>query len=141
MKISLVKDIMIEEVLFTDVSSSINEVANLMSTKDVGSLVVIEDEKPIGIITERDILKKVVAKGLDPGETKVSEIMHTPLITIDSESSIFQAAELMNINKIRRLPVVKGEKIVGIITVFDIMSHYREVAGWIIETLTPMFQP
>ncbi|MFQ6052184.1 MAG: cyclic nucleotide-binding/CBS domain-containing protein [Candidatus Hydrothermarchaeota archaeon] len=140
-KVSLVKDIMIEEVLFTDVSSSIIEVANLMSTKDVGSLIVTKNEKPVGIITERDILKKVVAKGLDPKETKVSEVMHTPLITIDSESSVFQAAELMNMNKIRRLPAVKDDKIVGIVTVFDIITHYREVAGWIVEALTPLLTP
>ncbi len=127
MVVSCVEDIMTKKVLTTDVSSSVLELTRLMSEKDVGSLIVLEKDNPAGIVTERDILKKVVAKGLDPGKVKAIEIMQKPIVTINLSSSIFEAVEVMNANKIRRLPVVEDGKLRGIITLLDVMKHYREI--------------
>ena len=117
-----VKDFMTKEVVTIQSSKSIQEAAELMSSKEVGDLVVTDGEKPIGIITERDFVRRVVAKR-QPLNAKVSEIMTKPLIVIDQDSSLKEAARIMLNKKIRRLPVIKDNKLIGIITATDFATH------------------
>jgi CBS domain-containing protein len=84
----------------------------------VGCLVILDKEVPIGIVTERDIVRRVVAKKL-PVDTKISEIMSKSLITIDPDASLKEAARVMSSNKIRRLPVLKENRLVGIVVASD----------------------
>ena len=83
---------------------------------------ILDGEVPIGIVTERDIVRRVVAKKL-PLDTKVSEIMSTSLITVDPDASLKEAAKLMSSNKIRRLPVLKQNRLVGIIVAADFVRN------------------
>lgn len=113
-----VKDLMTKEVITIDLRKTVFDAAALMSEKKKGCLVVTDGEVPIGIVTERDFVRRVVAKKL-PLNTEISEIMSKPIITIDSDSSIREAARLMLNGKIRRLPVTKENKLVGIIVISD----------------------
>jgi len=97
--------------------TSITEVARLMAEKDIGSVLVSVEGKEVGMLTERDILKKVVAKGLDPNSVKAGQLQTKPLVTIDENARLEDAADLMAGQKIRRLPVIDKEgEIVGIVT-------------------------
>ena len=119
---SLVKDLMTKDVITIDLNKTIHEAAVLMSEKGIGSLVVTENDIPAGIITERDIVRRVVANKM-PFDTKISDIMSKSLITIDPDSSLREAARLMRDYKIRRLPVTKENKLVGILVSSDFARH------------------
>jgi CBS domain-containing protein len=97
--------------------ASIVEVAEVMTSRDVGSVLVTVQGKETGILTERDLTRKVLAKGLDPKSTIVREVMSSPLLTISQDAQLREAAETMSKMRVRRLPVVdeKG-KVVGIIS-------------------------
>jgi len=118
---STVKGIMTAPVITTDIDSSVQEAARLMTEKRIGSIVVTKEGKPVGIATERDILQRVVAKGLDASTVKMKMIMSQPLITINEEMPILQAIRTMEKNKVRRLLIVKNNKLVGIATQRDLL--------------------
>jgi CBS domain-containing protein len=101
--------------------------AEIMCRDEVGSCIVLQNNLPIGIITEQDINCKVVAKDLRPGSVHVSSIMSTPLITIDADETVGDAAHIMVKHKVRRLPVVEEQKVVGIVTVRDLLSVANEI--------------
>lgn len=118
-----VKEIMTREVCTVKKSSTLLEAAKKMLECGVGSVVVVENGKPIGIVTEKDILYKVVSKNRIPSEVKVEEIMSTPLITIRPTTSLREAADIMRKRGIRRLPVVDNNgNLIGIVTDNDILS-------------------
>lgn len=131
-----VKDIMTKDVISISVDNTVFDAAELMSSNQLGCLVVVDGEAPVGIITERDIVRRVCAKKL-PGETKVSEIMSKSLITIDPDASLKEAARRMSSNKIRRLPVLKQNKLVGIIVASDFVRNLgkKSVSEEILEAM------
>jgi len=101
--------------------ATILEIAKLMEKKGIGSVLVETRNGVNGILTERDILKKIVASGLDPSVEKAKDAMTKMLKTIDSEADVFEASELFSKYNIRRLPVTDPEgKIIGIITIGDV---------------------
>ena len=113
-----VKDLMKKDVVTISLHETILDAATLMSEKRIGCLVVMEDDVPFGIVTERDFIRRALAKKL-PLDVKISEIVSKPLITIDPKSSLKDAARLMLKNKIRRLPVVKDTELIGIVVASD----------------------
>ena len=113
---------MTKDVVTIDPQKSVFEAAELMAQKDTGDLVVCDGEKPVGIITERDFVRRVVAKKM-PLECKVSEIMSTPLWVVYADNSLNEAARKMVARKIRRLPVLEKNALVGIITATDFAKH------------------
>jgi len=117
-----VKDLMTKDVLTIDANKTVIEAAVLMSQSDVGDLVAIENNTPVGIVTERDFVRRVLALGKSTS-TRVSEIMSTPLKVIDPEAPIKEAARRMANKGIRRLVVIKDNKLVGIITATDFARH------------------
>lgn len=117
-----VKDIMSKTVSTVNVNQTIFEAAEVMSSKDISCVVITDGTSPVGLITEKDIVGKVVAKK-KPTETKVSEIMSKNLITVDPDASLKEAARLMSTNKIRRLPVLKQDKLVGIVVASDLVRN------------------
>lgn len=131
-----VKDIMTENVVSIGLDDSVFEAANLMSSSQVGCLVIVNGEEPIGIVTERDIVRRVVAKKL-PLETKISEVMSKSLITINPDASLKKAARVMSSNKIRRLPVLKQNKLVGIVVASDFVRNAgkKSVSEEILEAM------
>jgi CBS domain-containing protein len=117
-----VKDLMTKRVITIDVHRTVFDAAELMSNKGVGCLVIMEGEMPRGIITERDFVRRVVAKKR-PLDTKISEIMSKPLIAISPDASLKEAARTMTNNRIRRLPVLEGNRLVGIIVTSDFVRQ------------------
>jgi CBS domain-containing protein len=117
-----VKDLMTKNVITIDVQKTVFEAADLMRDRGVGDLVVMDGKMPRGIVTERDFVRRVVAKRR-PLDIKVSEIMSKPLITIDSDAPLKEAARKMINNRIRRLPVLKENELVGIIATSDFARH------------------
>jgi signal-transduction protein with cAMP-binding, CBS, and nucleotidyltransferase domain len=105
------------------------DVASLLTKKRIGSLIVIDKEnRPIGMITERDLVERVCLNNLNPSEVLVEDIMSHPLITIMAYDSIDTASRVMLSNKIKRLPVLEAdERIVGIISVTDIAKHLSKI--------------
>jgi len=97
-------------------STHVSEIAKIMVKQNVGAVVVARDDEPLGIVTERDILERVVLANKDLDEVVAQEIMTEPLLTIDSTRSIGEAIGIMRKNNLRRLVVVKGEKLVGLVT-------------------------
>ncbi len=115
-----VADFMVRNVITVSKDETLKEAALKMRNHRVGSLVVVEGEKPIGIVTERDIVYKLVAEG-KPFNSKVEEIMSKDHKTITKDKTLKEAAKIMAAHGIRRLPVVEGEKLIGIITMDDIL--------------------
>jgi predicted transcriptional regulator len=119
---SKVKDIMTKTVITIESNKTVIEAAALMTENNVSNLIVMYKNTPTGIVTERDFVRKVLAKN-KPSTTKISEIMSTPLRVIDPDAPIKEAARRMVRRKIRRLPVIKDNKLVGIITAADFARH------------------
>ena len=117
-----VKDIMTKDVVTVESNKTVFEAAELMSTKELGCLIVVIKAFPVGIITERDIVRRIVAKrsSLD---VKVTEVMTRTLITVEPDTSLREAARVMSTNKIRRLPVLKDNKLVGIVVASDFVRN------------------
>jgi CBS domain-containing protein len=117
-----VKDFMTTNVITIGVNETALYAAKLMHQQDVGDLVVMEGNVPKGIVTERDLVRRVLSLK-KPLDTKVSEIMSDPLITIEDNASLRDAARKMVKYKIRRLPVTKNTVLVGIIVASDFAKH------------------
>jgi CBS domain-containing protein len=107
---------------------SIFMISNLMKKGKVSSIIIKDqNSEPIGIITERDIVRRVISDGKDPKITKTVDIMSKPLITVKDDTHLYDVAKKMVKHKIRRLPVVKtSNTLVGIVTVTDIIKYYHE---------------
>jgi CBS domain-containing protein len=101
--------------------ASVREAARLMREHNIGTLVVVDDGYPVGIITERDLATRVVALDLS-GDTPVEDVMSTQLITVSESTSIENVLDTMQKHGFRRLPVLKDGKLVGILTLRDILS-------------------
>lgn len=116
----LVRDVMKNTVISIDSSMTVQDAAKMMDDASVGAIVVIEKGIAIGIITERDITRRIVANG-KPLTTNVKDAMSYPLIVINPDESVWTAAQLMKTRRIHRLPAVKNNQLVGIITTSDIV--------------------
>jgi CBS domain-containing protein len=97
-------------------STHVFDVAKIMVEQNIGAVVVARDNDPLGIITERDIIERVVLANKNIKEIVAQEIMTAPLLTIDSNRTVEEALSIMHKNHLRRLVVVKGEKLFGIVT-------------------------
>ncbi|MCK4718253.1 MAG: CBS domain-containing protein [Thermoplasmata archaeon] len=105
-----------------DPDISVLDAARLMSDKGVGSILVVQETGALGIVTERDILSKIVATGKRPDEANLASIMTSPLVTVSPNADITVAAKLMVKHNIRRLPVVLEKELVGVVTDSDILG-------------------
>jgi len=132
--IKRVEDYMTKEVVFANLTDSLQSAAAKMAERDIGSIVIVQEGKPIGIVTERDFVRRVAALGKDSRTLTVADIMSTPLVTVGPECDINSAAKIMTDNNIKRLPVVEGERLVGIITSFDIAKVMAEEAHPLLQT-------
>ncbi len=117
----LIKEVMNRNVIAIKPETSVREAAKVMAKYHIGSLIILEEERIAGIITEGDILRKVIVEGKDLDETKVREIMTEKVFMIEPDKTIDDAVKLMTEKKIKKLPVMENDKLVGIITASDIM--------------------
>ncbi len=110
---------MTQGVVVAAAGDSLRRVGELMRDRNVGSVVVCEHDRPVGVITDRDLALAVVADGIDPS-TPVGEQTSRPLVTGEQELDVEEAVALMIQHRIRRLPVTSGEELVGIVTIDDL---------------------
>lgn len=118
---TFVKDVMNKELVTVDSTTTIKNAAKLMDKQNVGCVIVTRDNKPIGIITERDFVKRITAVET-PLSSSVSDVMSSPLISIEAGETIWEAAQIMKTKNIHKLPIKEGEKIIGIVTTSDIVK-------------------
>ena len=124
----VVKDVMSSPVVTLDEDAPSNKVANLMADNALGCVIVTNKAgKPVGIITERDLVIRVLAKNLVPDAVKAKEIMTSPLVTIDPEATISEAARRMSRLNIRRLGVVYKGNLAGLVSSKDILGVMPEL--------------
>jgi len=124
----LVKDVMSSPAVTVNKDEPVSKVAQLMEKHKIGCIIIsTEDEKPIGIITERDVVERVVAKNILPSEITAKQIMSTPLVTVNPEETISDAARKMSLLNIRRLAVMHKGKLAGVISSKDILAVTPEL--------------
>jgi signal-transduction protein with cAMP-binding, CBS, and nucleotidyltransferase domain len=122
------RDIMNRKLTTTGIGATIAQAAKAMCFDEVGSVIILDNNKPIGIVTEEDIACKVVAKDLKPSKVHVNDIMSTPLITVSADKTVGDAAHMMVKHKVRRLPVIDTKKnVIGIVTVRDLLTVSNEL--------------
>jgi CBS domain-containing protein len=115
-----VRDVMTNSVDWVTPDTSVVEVAQLMKKDDVGSIPVCKEDRLIGIITDRDIVLKVVAAGGNTNNISVKDVMSTDIISVSADQDVHEAADLMSRNQIRRLPVLEKGELVGILAIGDL---------------------
>jgi len=116
---------MTKHIVMIDHDKSALEAAKIMAEKGISSVFVVMNGDPVGIVSERDFIKKICAKELPIAQVKIGDIMSKILTTADPEMPIAVAVQRMANHKIRRLPIMEGGKLVGIITVTDLARHLR----------------
>ena len=129
MAIIRVGELISGRLIYIDSEDNVIKAAILMRENNISSLLVKHKGDFISIVTEKDIINKVVAEELYPGDVKVSEIMSKDLFTVSKNESIEEAAKLMRKKGVRRLVVLEDERIVGIITETDIAKHLKAIVG------------
>ena len=123
----VVRDIMTKNVVTIEVNRTALEAAKIMAEKGISSLIVLKDQDPVGIVTERDFVKKICIKELNVSRVKVNDVMSKLRTFADPEISIEVAVQRMVNHKIRRLPIMEDGKVVGIITVTDLAKYLRTI--------------
>jgi len=135
--IVLIRDVMSKEVKVVRTDTSVKEVVATMNKFDIGSIIVMQGDRAVGIITERDILRRQVEPCLAPETLTARQVMTSPVITIDETASIEEAAKLMAKKRAKRLPVMSNGKIVGIITFTDIVFKVPAMLTMLEELVRP----
>jgi CBS domain-containing protein len=115
-----VEDVMVRDVITIDEDSTVKEAAEVMNKFEIGCLIAVRKGKAMGILTERDLLKRVVAEARDAKKEKVKNIMTSPLVVVEPRMNLEDAARLMFQMKIKKLPVIDGKRLVGLVSLTDI---------------------
>ena len=122
-----VSDVMVREVITIDENSTVKEAAEVMNKFEIGCLIAVRKGKAVGIITERDLLKRVVAEAKDVNKTRVKDVMSSPLVVVEPGMDLEEAVKLMFQMKIKKLPVVDGKRLVGLVSLTDIARFQPQV--------------
>lgn len=118
---TFVKDVMKKDIITVDATKSIKEAASLMNSKNIGCVIVTKQNTPIGILTERDFVKRIAAEEKQLSEP-IENVMSSPLKSVKPDDTVWDAAEIMKVNSIHKVPVQDGNNIVGIVTATDIVK-------------------
>ena len=119
----MVRDVMTRNPRVVRRDTSVQEVVATMNKFDISSVIVVQEERPVGIITHKDIVSKIVQPRIPPDAVTAREVMSAPVVTISEDASIEEAAKLMAKKRIKKLPVVRDDKLVGIITSRDLVRE------------------
>ena len=126
MRFVAVEEVMSSEFITVDAGETIRSAAQLMEDLDISFLIVIEDNKAIGIITSRDLLSKVICYDLNPHDSTVRQIMSSPIIAALSSMTVQDAVAIMLHSEVKRLPVICSTDLIGVITLADIAKFQPE---------------
>jgi CBS domain-containing protein len=130
---SLIESLMKTELVTAAADETVAHAAWSMARNGVGALLILEDGGLVGVLSERDVLARVVAEGLDPASTRVAEVATSDVASVDVGTSVRECAELLRAKGIRHLPVTRGGKPVGILSTRDFLAHLAEGLERIIE--------
>jgi len=133
----LVRDVMTKNPRVVRRDTSVQEVVATMNKFDISSVIVVQEERPVGIITHKDIVSKIVQARIPPDAVTAREIMATPVVTIDENASMEEAARLMARKNIKKLPVVRDDKLVGILTSMDLVREEPRLTALMKELIKP----
>ena len=133
----LVRDVMSKDVKVVRPDTTIKEAVATMNKFNIGSIIVMQSDKPVGIITERDVLRRIIELSLAPETQTARHVMTSPIIAINETASIEEAAKLMAKKKIKRLPVINDGKLVGILTYTDIVFKVPTLLSVLEEIIRP----
>ncbi len=128
------------EVVSASPGASVLELARLMNERRIGSVLILEGTTLVGIVTERDLLTKVVAQGRDPAALRVREIMTTDVVVVEAGTPVGQAMRTMNERRCRHLPVMRGREVAGIISIGDCNRWYSRDQEYTVRHLTDYIQ-
>lgn len=137
-----VEDLVRKDPIAATRKASIAEVATLMRDEQVGSVVVVEEDRPVGIVTDRDITIKLTAEGEDPQHVLAEDVMSENPVTVQRDAGVFELSETMAENAVRRIPVVDGDELYGIVTLDDLdrlLSDERQNLTKVIEAESPPY--
>ena len=129
------EDVMTTKVAVMDEAVSVKKAAEVMAQEDISAIIVTVEDKARGIVTERDILKRIVAEDKNAKKTKVKEIMSSPLVTIEPTTDLEEAARLMFEKKIKNLPVTHENRLIGLINLQDICRLQPEILRLLKQTM------
>ena len=115
-----IQEVMTSNPTTVEAGSTVVEAAKIMKQEDVGIVPIVEGDRLVGTVTDRDIAVRIVAEGKDPQSTSVSEIASTDVVTVDPQHDLDEALRLMASHQVRRLPVVEGGRLVGIVAQADV---------------------
>jgi len=118
----MVRDVMAKNVKTVKTGDTVHAAVQKMNKFDIGSVIVTASGRPVGIITETNIMRRIVGPRMDPATIWAKDIMTGPLITIDPNADLAEAAKIMAKNNINRLPVMDGDKLVGLLSSTDIVK-------------------
>lgn len=119
------KDIMASTVFRVDADTTLRDAARIMASRDLGSLLVTRGHEPAGIVTESDLVRRVLARDLNPDTHTVEEVMSAPLITVEASTGILEARDRMDQERVRHLLVTEGGEVTGIVSVRDLIHKPR----------------
>ena len=133
-----IRDVMTSKVCSIDVDKPVAYAAKMMRDEDVGLAPIVEGERLVGTLTDRDIAIRVVAEGRDPNSTRVSEVASTDLVTIDPEQNLDEALRLMAQHQVRRIPVVEEDgRLVGVVAQADVARQADDrKTGEVVERIS-----
>lgn len=121
-----VKDIMGKKVIHFDENSNVEKIAKELGKYDIGCVIITKNRRPIGIITERDMVRRVLGQELNPEKIKAKDIMTSPVQSLDQNTNIYYASKIMRERKFQRYPVISKGKIIGIITQTNLIDYFTE---------------
>ena len=116
-----IRNIMVREVVTTKIDSTVEEAVKLMNEHEIGCLIVTQNDEPIGILTERDLLKRILAKSKDLEKMKVEEVMSKPLISVEPNAQLGDVSRIMFEKNIKKMPIIKKGELLGLVTLTDIL--------------------
>src|SRR3990170_7406966 len=122
-----VEDVMVEDVVTVEDDVTVKKAVAIMNKYEIGCLIVTKRGKPVGIVTERDMLTRVLAESRNPERTKIADIVSRPLVIAEPDMDLEEAARLMFKIKVKKLPVVSDGRLVGLVTLTDIARFQPQV--------------
>ena len=115
-----VQDVMTPDPVAMQSSESVLDAAQRMKERDIGDVIVLDGERVCGLVTDRDIVVRVLAEGRDPSGTQLAEVCSRDLVTVAPDDDLTAAGDLMRDRAVRRIPVVEGDRVVGIVSIGDL---------------------